>query len=199
VCVGSVSAAQPANTEESLALPAGETCSTAKRREQELRAEVTQRPNTPIVVAKRGFRGDAAELVYFCEMDDRVVRRHIFMRFADATTAEAALNRQVSALIHEIGQPCAAIVNSAADEDSSAEVIGRQRTLVWNISAEYNAIVFFYPATSSTSWQVQLVFNSLGDTSLSEKSRGIWRAHGCALPNPTQRDAEAGAYTLIIP
>jgi hypothetical protein len=170
-------------------------------REQELNAEVSQQPNTPIVSAKRAFRGDPAQLIYFCKANDRIVRRHIFMRFADATAAEAAFNRQVSALMEELGHPCAAIVEPPADstDDSSSDASGLRRTVVWNINADYNALVFFFPATSSDPWQVQLVFNSLADTSLSEKSQDIWRTHGCTLPNPTQSDSKSGAPTLIIP
>jgi hypothetical protein len=201
LCVGYVAAAQPASPLESLALAPQDTCSAAKRREQQLNAEVSQQPNTLIVSAKRAFRGDPAQLIYFCQVNDRVIRRHIFMRFTDATIAEASLNRQVSALIEELGQPCAAIVEPPADSPdySSNNTSGLRRTIVWNISADYNAIVLFFPATSSDPWQVQLVFNSLAATSLSEKSQDIWRAHGCVLPNPKQHDPKTGAATLIIP
>jgi hypothetical protein len=199
LCIGHVPTAQAASPVESLALAPQDTCSAAKRREQELNAEVNQQPNTTIVSATRSFRGDPAQLIYFCEANDRVVRRHIFMRFEDGTAAYAALNRQVSALIEELGHPCAALVDPPADanDDSSNDALSHRRTLVWNINADYNAIVFFFPATSSTAWQVQLVFNSLADTSLSEKSQDIWRAHGCALPRPKQR--KSAAFTLIVP
>jgi hypothetical protein len=201
LCVGHFATAQPEGSADPLVLAAQDTCSAAKRREQELNAEVSQQPNTPIVSAKRAFRGDPAQLIYFCKADDRIVRRHIFMRFADATIAEAALNRQVSALIEELGHPCAAIVEPTADstDDSANDTAGLRRTVIWNINADYNAIVFFFPATSSDPWQVQLVFNSLADTSLSEGSQDIWRAHGCTLPNPKQSDSKSGAPTLIIP
>ena len=146
LCVGHVATAQPAGPADPLVLAAQDTCSAAKRREQELNAEVSQQPNTPIVSAKRAFRGDPAQLIYFCKANDRIVRRHIFMRFADATIAEAALNRQVSALIEELGHPCAAIVEPPEDstDDSSNDTSGLRRTVIWNINADYNAIVFFF-------------------------------------------------------
>ena len=93
LCVGYVAAAQPVSPLEPLALAPQDTCSAAKKREQELNAEVSQQPDTPIVSAKRAFRGDPAHLTYFCQVNDRIIRRYIFMRFTDATIAEAALNR----------------------------------------------------------------------------------------------------------
>jgi hypothetical protein len=96
LCVWNMTGAQAAGPTESLALDPKDTCPAAKMREQELNAEVSQQPNTPIVSAKRTFRGDPAQLIYFCQMTGQLIRRQIFMRFADASAAEDAFNRQVS-------------------------------------------------------------------------------------------------------
>ena len=198
--VGHFATAQPAGPADPLVLAAQDTCSAAKRREQELNAEVSQQPNKPIVSAKSAFRGDPAQLIYFCKANDRIVRRHIFMRFADATIAEAALNRQVSALTEELGHPCAAIVQPPADStnDSSNDTLGLRRTVVWNINTDYKAIVFFFlqhppilgrSNSYSTHWRTPVVGKIPGHLARSRMS----------LPNPKQSDSKSGAPTLIIP
>jgi hypothetical protein len=71
------------------------------------------------------------------------------MRFADATAAEDAFNRQVSALIDELGYPCISITEGSADAQDVPGHPGTRRTIVWNIRADYNAIAFFFPPASS--------------------------------------------------
>ncbi len=199
LCVGRVTAAQAADSSESLALDPKDTCPAIKTRELALNAEVIQHPHTPIVNAKREFRGDPAQLTYFCEMTGQLIRRQIFMRFEDAAAAEDAFNRQVSAVIDELGHPCIAITEGAAASKDVPGHPGTRRTIVWNISADYNAIVLFFPPVSSQPWQVQLLFNSLPDTRLAQKSQDIWRAYGCTLPVPKERDPKEGGATLFIP
>ena len=199
MCVGRLASAQAADSPESLALDPKDTCPAAKKREQELNAEVTQHPHTPIVNAKRAFRGDPAQLAYFCEMTTgQLIRRQIFMRFADATAAEGAWNRQVSAVIDELGYPCVSIVHGSPPTKDVAGHPGQRRTIIWNISADFNAIAFFFPPTSPQPWQVQLLFNSLPDTRLSQEDEDIWRVHGCTLPIPKERDRKEGGFTLFI-
>jgi hypothetical protein len=199
LCIGCLTSARAADSSESLALDPKDTCPAAKKREQELNAEVSQHPHTPIVNAKRAFRGDPAQLTYSCEMIGQLIRRQIFMRFADATAAEDAFKRQVSAVIHELGGPCVSITEGSANAKDVPGQPGTRRTIVWNISADYNAIAFFFPPESSQPWQVQLLFNSLPDTRLSKKSQDIWRVHGCTLPVAKERDRKEGGFTLFLP
>jgi hypothetical protein len=128
----------------------------------------------------------------------QLIRRQIFMRFADATAAEDAFNRQVSALIDELGNPCISITHGSADTKDVPGHPGTRRTIVWNISADYNAIAFFFPRVDSQPWQVQLLFNSLPDTRLSKEAQDAWRVHGCTLPVPKERDRKEGGFTLFI-
>jgi hypothetical protein len=76
---------------------------------------------------------------------------------------------------------------------------GTRRTIVWNISADYDAIAFIFPPASSQPWQLQLPFNSLSDTRLSKASQDIWRVHGCTLLVPKERDRKEGGFTHFIP
>jgi len=199
LCVGRLTSAQAADSSESLALDPKDTCPAAKRREQELNAEVSQHPHTPIVNAKRAFRGDPAQLTYFCETTGQLIRRQIFMRFADATAAEDAFNRQVSALMEELGYPCISITHGSPGTKDVPGHPGTRRTIVWNISTDYNAIAFFFPPVSLPAVAGPTSIQFAARHRLSNESQDIWRVHGCTLPVAKERDRKEGGFTLFIP
>lgn len=186
VWLGCAEETQAADITESLVLPAGDTCSVAQAREEGRQAEISRQTNSPLLNAKRNYQGDQADLIYYCANDDRIILRHIFLRFPDAKSAELGFNRQLSALVKDLGRPCVALDHSMRDipdwEPAAMLASNDRRTVVWNVRPGSNAILMFFPGDTKRPWQIQLLFNALAHLQLSDEAVHIWRVHGCNVP-----------------
>lgn len=200
VWLGCHATTQGADITESVVLPAGDTCAVAQAREKQWQADVTRRINSPFLNAKRSYQGDQADLIYYCGNDDRIVLRHIFLRFPDAQSAELAFNRQLSAVTKDLGRPCVALDHAMRDvaQWESLAILSSdgRRTVVWNVRPGSNAILMFFPGDAKRPWQIQLLFNALAHLQLSDEAVRMWQAHGCDVPRIP--DSELQAVTTLF-